>query len=70
MSKSRSSVFSILRIAFAFAMLCSSAEAARLEAGKGVANDRARGDGPNDVTFVTRGVESDSVAPSSRRYWR
>ena len=31
------------------------AHAARFEAGRGVANDRARGHGPNDVTFVTRG---------------
>ena len=31
------------------------ASAARLEAGKGVANDRATGAGSNDVTFVTRG---------------
>ena len=29
--------------------------AARFEAGKGVANDRASGNGPNDITFVTRG---------------
>ena len=33
----------------------SAANAARFEAGKGVANDRATGAGPNDVTFVTRG---------------
>ena len=44
----------ILHCAFAFA-LCASAQAARFEAGKGVANDRATGAGPNDVTFVTRG---------------
>ena len=46
---------SVLLFTLAFTLLCSSAEAARFEAGKGVANDRARGDGPNDVTFVTRG---------------
>ena len=45
---------SVLNIAFAFA-LSATANAARLEAGKGVANDRARGAGPTDVTFVTRG---------------
>ena len=33
----------------------SAANAARFEAGRGVANDRATGAGPNDVTFVTRG---------------
>ena len=55
MSKFRSSTFSIACFAFAFALVSSSAEAARLESGKGVANDRARGEGPNDVTFVTRG---------------
>jgi len=31
------------------------ADAARFNAGRGVANDRATGAGPNDVTFVTRG---------------
>ena len=31
------------------------ASAARFEAGKGVANDRASGHGPNDVTFIERG---------------
>ncbi len=31
------------------------ASAARFEAGQGVANDRATGQGPNDVTFVARG---------------
>ena len=35
--------------------VASAANAARFEAGKGVANDRATGAGPNDVTFVTRG---------------
>ena len=35
--------------------LCASAHAARFEAGRGIANDRATGAGPNDVTFVTRG---------------
>ena len=59
MSTFRNSTFPIVHLAFAFALLCSSAEAARLEAGKGVANDRARGDGPNDVTFVTRGNGND-----------
>ena len=35
--------------------ICASAHAARFEAGRGIANDRATGAGPNDVTFVTRG---------------
>jgi len=33
------------------------ARADRFEAGKGVANERATGAGPNDVTFVSRGVD-------------
>ena len=37
------------------AWVVSAACAARFEAGRGVANDRATGSGPNDVTFVTRG---------------
>ena len=48
--------FAVSIITFTFAAaLCASARAARFEAGKGVANDRATGAGPNDVTFVTRG---------------
>ena len=44
-------------LALAGVALCAAApaDAARLEAGKGVANDHATGAGPNDVTFVTRG---------------
>ena len=36
-------------------LAASAANAARFEAGRGVANDRTTGAGPNDVTFVTRG---------------
>ena len=46
------------KLAFAIALcacVAQMAQAARFEAGQGVANDRARGHGPNDVTFVTRG---------------
>ena len=35
--------------------MASIANAARFDSGKGIANDRATGSGPNDVTFVTRG---------------
>ena len=55
MGKIRNSRFFAMHLAFAAALLCTSAGAARFEAGKGVANDRATGAGPNDVTFVTRG---------------
>jgi len=54
MNKFRNFAFCILHSAFAFA-LCASASAARFEAGRGVANDRATGSGPNDITFVARG---------------
>ena len=54
MRKLRNSASFILTFTFAVAF-CASARAARFEAGKGVANDRATGAGPNDVTFVTRG---------------
>ena len=46
------------KLVFAIALcacVAQSSLAARFEAGRGVANDRARGHGPNDVTFVTRG---------------
>ena len=33
-------------------------QSARFEAGQGVANDRATGAGPNDVTFVARGGDN------------
>ena len=39
------------------ACLALAAHADRFEAGKGVANERATGAGPNDVTFVSRGVD-------------
>ena len=58
MSKFHDSARFTLHFAFAFA-LCASASAARFEAGKGVANDRATGAGPNDVTFVVRGNGND-----------
>ena len=54
MKKFRNSASVILTFTFAVA-LCVSARAARFEAGKGVANDRATGAGQNDVTFVPRG---------------
>ena len=50
-------VKSILVCAVA-AGLATAVQAARFEAGKGVANDRATGAGPNDVTFVARGGEN------------
>ena len=40
------------------ACLAFAAQAARFEAGKGVANERATGAGPNDVTFVARGGDN------------
>ena len=45
-------------IGVAAAGLVSAAQAARFEAGKGVANDHATGAGSNDVTFVARGGDN------------
>ena len=47
----------VVKSAFIIGVACLAfaAHADRFEAGSGVANDRATGAGPNDVTFVSRG---------------
>ena len=50
------------------ACLALAAQADRFEAGKGVANERATGAGPNDVTFVSRGVDGDYGYGVGRQY--
>ena len=54
-----SGMFRKCGVVLAAAGMAVAASAARFEAGRGVANDRATGAGPNDVTFVVRGNGND-----------
>ena len=65
----RNAAFSILPFAFAFA-LCTSAHAARFEAGKGVANDRATGEQLTGTKITAEMVRSEGWETKAGSKWK